>query len=150
MRRDTNLQKLSREHHPALIQAKRLLEAGKANPPGSILERFLDFWHGHMQQHFIDEEIHLLPALALAAGQECAEIFETLRQHVELRSRVLALETADQAEPVALHELGELIRAHVRFEENQLFPLIERELQPAQLERIGQLLEPPAGGRAEG
>ena len=37
------------------------------------------------------------------------------------------------------------LRAHVQMEERELFPYLERTLEPAELDRIGAMLVPDAG-----
>jgi hypothetical protein len=41
----------------------------------------------------------------------------------------------------ALHELGTLLQAHIRHEENTLFPLIESTLTGAELLSLGAAIE---------
>ena len=63
-----------------------------------------------------------------------------LEEHLAIRREALRLEagatTLEEAQ-----ELGRLLHDHVRFEERQLFPMIERALSDDQLDRLGAALQ---------
>jgi hemerythrin-like domain-containing protein len=70
--------------------------------------------------------------------------------YATLQLRRAARETATEARardlrsesPLGeLHELGERLKAHVRLEEEKLFPLIEETLEPAALGALGEELD---------
>ena len=69
--------------------------------------------HGHARQRLIDE-------------------------HAEIRRRAKAL--GEHPDHTSAAELGELLSAHVRFEERELFPLLEAALTPTELETIDRRL----------
>ena len=124
MKRSSPLVGLSREHHEALVLARRAAEA----PPCSEAaagqrEHLLRRWHEQFAPHFAIEEEVLLPAL-VAAG-EAGPAAEALAQHTELRRLVERLRGGNLG---ALPAWGEAMLAHVRFEERALFPLAERTL----------------------
>ena len=48
-----------------------------------------------------------------------------------------------RAEPDALRELGERLERHIRFEERELFPMIEAVLPADELERLAPPLPAP-------
>ena len=121
MKRHDALQPLSREHHPALVQAKRLRDfKGDAAQARELAQAFVGFWNAEIAQHFRDE------------GDDCPEILETVAQHVGLRRGVMELRRrlAAQADIDAplLNGLGDALKSHVRFEEDELFPLAEQAL----------------------
>lgn len=133
MKRHDALQPLSREHHPALVQAKRLRDfKGDSDQAQQLAQAFVGFWDAEIVQHFRDEEELLLPLLAQRAGDDCPEILETVAQHVSLRRGVMELRRRLTA-PVdidapLLNALGDGLKSHVRFEEDELFPLAEQTL----------------------
>lgn len=145
MKRHDGLQPLSREHHPALVQAKRLRDfAGNAAQARELGLAFVGFWDADIAQHFRDEEELLLPLLAQHAGDDAAEILETLAQHVQLRRAVMQLRRllaadATIAAPL-LNALGDGLKAHVRFEEDELFPFAEQTLLEEDLNYLGEQL----------
>lgn len=133
MKRHPGLQPLSREHHPALVQAKRLRDfSGNSDQARELGETFLGFWDTEIAQHFRDEEELLLPLLARRSGDDSPEIMETLAQHVQLRRQVLELrqrlEAGAALDAPFLNGLGDGLKSHVRFEEDELFPSAEQAL----------------------
>lgn len=112
MKRSELLQPLSREHHTALVYAKRLLDSQDD-------EARLQYWcqikgdlTTELEQHFAIEE-------------RCVESLKgplperLLDEHQQLR-RLLQAETGTE-----LSEFAVLLKNHVRFEERELFPWLE-------------------------
>jgi len=106
-------------------------------------EKFVRFWHKSGQVHFREEEEVLLPAYARHVRLDTdAEVMRVLADHAEIRAAVqsfgerLAAKTAIEAEEVG--RLGKLLHDHVRLEENEVFPRIEKVLGEEQLNAMGQ------------
>ena len=129
MPRSQALLQLSREHHEALVLARR---ASAADPTSAAArqqrEHLLARWPVQFEPHFAREEEVLLPALALAGHSAAAD--EALAQHTELRHLFERLRSGDLR---ALPVWGDAMQVHVRFEERALFPLAERSLDLAEL-----------------
>ena len=122
MKRSPVLVPLSREHHEALVLARRACDPGRPGAdPLDVRDQVLRTWTGYVESHFRQEERILLPALTDAGAAEQAE--EGLRQHQAIRRLVGELETRGTA---SLPAWGEAMRAHVQWEERHLFPLAER------------------------
>ena len=124
MKRSVALLELSREHHEALVLARRASGAD----PGSEAAReqrthLLTRWAAQIGPHFALEEEVLLPAL-VAAGQ-AGPAAKALAQHTGLRRLLERLRNGDLR---ALPAWGDAMQAHVHFEERALFPLAERTL----------------------
>jgi hypothetical protein len=51
------------------------------------------------------------------------------------------LAAADSADPDALEQLGTALAAHVRLEEREVFPLIERIMPKGELDALARALE---------
>jgi hemerythrin-like domain-containing protein len=124
MKRDPSLLALSREHHAALSLANRLKKAVLSGDQlrieearGDVVVRFAT----ELEPHFAEEELTLLPRLATLG--EIALVERTLDEHRSLRAlvRKLADPAATQAVGACLAEFGDLLTAHVRFEERELF-----------------------------
>lgn len=121
MKRSAFLQNFSREHHAALKLAKLCERAahtgiGLADACGRVRTAFAD----ELEAHFAREERELIPLLDdVLKGRLLAE-------HRGLRDLVVALGEGDA---VALRAFGELLAAHVRFEERELFEFVERHLE---------------------
>jgi hypothetical protein len=142
MKRASELQPLSRDHHQALIVARQLRQAaaGLATLPATV-EALRIAWRGQIQPHFIEEEELLLPAFAAVAGAEHPLIIRTLGEHAALRIMVWQFLAAEEGRRERAGVLGRMLDAHVRFEERVFFPLIERELSPGALVELGRAIE---------
>ncbi len=94
-----------------------------------IAGSFLRFFSEHMNRHFREEEEVLLPAFARYSDLSDLSIAQMLIEHVRIRRLVSNLQQ-EVASGSPLEEtmlaLGSLLQAHIRFEENVVFPLIER------------------------
>ena len=122
MRRSTHLAPLSREHHSALEHALRLRRA----TPDTVehrVRRFAAYFATDGRRHLDEEERCLLPLLA-GRDEDGRLTGRLLAEHDELRRR--AGEVAGRpADVEAAQRLGELLSAHVRFEERELFGWVE-------------------------
>jgi hemerythrin-like domain-containing protein len=149
VKRHPSLHPLSQHHHFALIQAlemRRAAEAPVEKRQAAVerqAEKFVRFWHKTGYRHFREEEEILLPAYARHARlDEDADIMRLLADHAEIRAAVLDFEQrrdkklAIPAEAVA--HLAKLLHDHVRLEENEVFPRIEKILGEKNLEAMGR------------
>ncbi len=134
MKRHPALVHLSHDHHHALVAARRLRRAAADDDdPAAAVAAFTAFFAEETTAHFREEEEWLFP---LAAESEEARplLVEVLLDHQRLRALVRRLEQGADVR-ATMAAAGELLEAHVRREERELFPLIERlaagELEPA-------------------
>lgn len=130
MKRGPALTRLSREHHSALVLAKRAQRVGAAG--GEATWRFMghavDTFERELEPHFRVEETLLLPLLTDAG--EIEAVRRTLDEHEGLRALRNRLRARDAA---CLRPFGDALEAHVRFEERELFALAESLLTPEAL-----------------
>lgn len=140
MRRSPVLASLSRDHHQALVVAQRLRRA-TADTAAEARGAFLAYWRGHGRRHFRLEEEVLLPGYAAYGDAHDPLVLAVLGDHVDLRRRADELAAATAAPLPALHELGARLAAHVRREERELFPLIERAVPADRLAALAGALE---------
>jgi hemerythrin-like domain-containing protein len=140
VKRDPALVSLSHDHHQALFVAQKLRRATDetAAEAGAAL---LAYWEEHGRAHFRSEEEVLFPAYAGHGDPYHALLGRALCDHVAIRARVDAVDRGRGAHPTALHELGRLLADHVRLEERELFPLIERALPAHRLAAVAAALE---------
>jgi hypothetical protein len=89
------------------------------------------------------EERLLLPALSEDDAEWAAATRRVRDEHAEIRSRAAALPGAPSLG--SARELGELLGAHVRYEERQLFPMLEERLPRDALAALGRALTSAAG-----
>lgn len=140
MKRDEALRPLSREHLNALHAAKILREG---NDLGAVTEAFFDFWEGGGQRHFRIEEEVLLPHWARYAEVDRVGVARMLEEHLAIRREALRLK-AGEASLEEAQELGRLLHDHVRFEERQLFPIVEDRLDADSLAELATRIEEAA------
>jgi hemerythrin-like domain-containing protein len=149
MKRAPELRDLSDHHHRGLVQARRLRRAAmgdEANPPEEIAEVFLRFWQEGTTAHFHEEEEVLLPVLARYKGDLLGRdpVVEMLLQHARIRGLVMGLSDevkVGDVHPETLGSLGELLEAHIRLEEREVFPTIEEALPEEALREVAARLE---------
>jgi iron-sulfur cluster repair protein YtfE (RIC family) len=124
MKRSLLLQPLSREHHAALklaLACVRAAQSDRAEMIGLACNHALTAFAEALEPHFQTEEDVLLPKLRAASQQLLVQ--RTLADHHALRALRAGLQRQEAA---ALAEFGHLLTAHVRFEERELFPAVER------------------------
>jgi len=128
MKRHPALVPLSHDHQHALVEARRLRRAADAPEATGAATAFLRFFAEETVPHFREEEELLFPSFI--EFEEARElIVQALLEHQRLHAltaRLQQLVTAGAQVEDVMRELGELLQAHVRLEERQLFPLIER------------------------
>jgi hemerythrin-like domain-containing protein len=139
MKRSEELAPLSRDHHHGLVAALALRRATRTDAEAAWAS-FLEFWRAEGRRHFAIEEEVLLPGFARRERADHEAIVRVLVEHVDLRRRVQELSEAEAPQPAALHELGTCLQAHIRHEENTLFPLIEAALTHGELVALGAAL----------
>ena len=157
MKRTPELRTLSEDHHHGLVQARRLrraAEADEAEPAEAAVKGFLDFWQKDTALHFRKEEEVLLPIMARYKGDLSQEpLVEMIEDHARIRGLVMQLSDeviGGNVRLETLHEVGELLEAHIRLEERVVFPLIEESLPEAALTELAARLEvKDAGPRVE-
>ena len=130
MRRSSALLKLSREHHTALSLALRIARAVDPDAQRRLLADVPRLFRDKLEPHFQEEELELLPRLAKAGEQ--ALVDRTLDEHRQMRQLVASM---DAGELPALKSFGLLLKAHVQFEERELFVRAQAILSTAYLDK---------------
>jgi hemerythrin-like domain-containing protein len=141
MKRSDALSALSRDHHHVLVEAKSLRDA-EPGREDEVAGRFVEFWAADVEPHLAREEEVLVPPYLAAGGSE--DLVRRLRrEHAEIREHAEHLRTRLDAAGVCsgcLGRMGDLLHDHVRFEERELFPDVERVLPPGELDAVGERL----------
>jgi hemerythrin-like domain-containing protein len=130
-RRHEALIPLTHDHHHTLAQARRLHDASKLEDETerrNIANDFVNFYLGRALRHFHEEEELFFAPLVDnpdAGDLVVRAVSEHLRLHalVWKVKRQLSEGSSDQE---VLDQISQLLIRHVRFEEGELFPLIER------------------------
>lgn len=129
-RRHESLVPLTHDHHHVLAQARRLKDVSKLETDTdrrNLVNDFLNFYFGRVIRHFHEEEELFFASVVdeeRARDLVTRAVLEHLRLHALVRSARRQLSTGE-SDPGLLTEISELLTEHVRFEEDQLFPLIE-------------------------
>ncbi|MBK7024010.1 MAG: hemerythrin domain-containing protein [Sulfuritalea sp.] len=126
MKRHPQLQDLSREHHGALKlarAARQAAESGEMDAMTAFAQRVVRLFATELDPHFRVEEQGILVALARAGENELVE--RTLSEHAELRRLTMLLSHPDAA---TLLRFADLLTAHVRFEERELFEAAQHQM----------------------
>lgn len=137
MKRHAGLQTLSRDHHFALVYAKRLQhyqdaeEAWLTRNRAVVQERLQDFWKGALAAHFAAEEEHLPWDRIPPIWRE-----QLLQEHAWIKRLWHAAGSAAAPSKEMLAELGKALHDHARWEDRELFPAIEAALAQPELDAL--------------
>jgi hemerythrin-like domain-containing protein len=126
MKRHPDLMQLSREHYGALKlarDARRAAGSGELGAVAALAQRVAEVFPVELDRHFRIEEQGVLVLLAQAGQHEL--VARTLADHAELRRLAKALATPDA--DTLLH-FADLLGAHVRFEEREVFEAAQAKL----------------------
>jgi hemerythrin-like domain-containing protein len=132
MKRTAELAPLSRDHHVALEHALRLRRVSEEDA-AAVVAGFLAFLVEDGRAHFAQEEELLVPAVP---DEHAGLVRRLYAEHEEILRSAAVLGTRPEA--AGARELGELLRRHVRFEERELFPMLESRLPAARLVELGR------------
>src|SRR5436190_20826453 len=143
MKRHPALISLSRDHHNGLVQALRLRRAATDEDASARLaaaREFVEFFRNNERVHLRDEEEELFPLLLRHVQSQPSPLRKARLQHAQLEgfARTFAIAVAAGiVDRETLDAAGELLDAHIRLEERQLFPLIEDVVPDDELRRLG-------------
>lgn len=147
MKRHAALVPLSHDHHHALVAAKRLRRAATRTTVEARTEAaqaFVAFFAADTARHFGEEEHLVCPLLA----PDDPLVRRTLADHARLRELVAVLErdlARGSAPAESLERLGSQLEAHIRFEEQELFPAVEAKATTAELDELRSRLGMDSG-----
>jgi len=132
MRRHRALRGLSSDHHAGLVIARRARKAAREDSCAQVVawEEVKKRFFGELEEHFRREELGLLPMLRTAG--EATLVQRTLSEHQTLRTLV----AEDRSENLSV--FAQMLAAHIRFEETELFETTQRLLGPGVLARLEQ------------
>lgn len=130
MKRSPILLELSREHHTALVLALRIARATEPAAQAALLTSVPATFRNELEPHFQEEEQGVLPQLATAG--ELALVNRTLEEHRQMRDLIARMAAGDLN---CLKPFGVLLKAHVQFEERELFVTAQAVLPAAYLDQ---------------
>ena len=123
VKRSKPLIPLSHDHHHGLVVCRRILENIKPNSdPGCMATYIRNFWDSDLERHFKEEETIVFPLIP----DDDAMVQQALSEHRALSEIVGQLIAEPNGTAPLITEFALLLRAHIRFEERELFPHIEQ------------------------
>ena len=134
MKRILQLRELSVDHHHGLVLARRAIKATKSTDESTISEAWNNVkekFQLELEPHFQIEEKFIAPQLARKGITK--QLIRFYEDHKKLRSLVKH-DSGDYSEN--LIKFGELLIAHIRFEEEELFELTQELLDNIELASI--------------
>ena len=144
MKRANQLQPLSRQHHLGLNIGRHAKEC--ADNPEQIAEHWqaLSSYMSDMHHHFQIEDNLIIAALQphQSTQPEVASVLDTLTtQHKLLHELTADIQASqenksDTVTVQQVRQLANLLYDHVRFEERELFPIVEKYLTEDELDVI--------------
>ena len=139
-RRHDALVPLTHDHHHALKNARHLRLAADGSPSERVTaaRAFIAFFRDDSIRHFREEEEELFPLVVDHPDAPRDGLARVLMEHIQMHALCLDLERAVEEDAVSrdlMLQAADLLKSHVRFEEDELFPAIER-LVPAELETL--------------
>lgn len=138
IRRSEYILQLSREHHFSLLFCWKIRQGiQKQVSPDRITAYVKYFWEAHVTPHFAEEEQIVFPHL------QDDKVARAIAEHTELRQAFQHLINHPGEDPIAqLSNIADKMDDHVRYEERELFPHLEKTLSLETLEMIGQQIDP--------
>ena len=133
--RSSQLLPLSAEHRDGMLFVTRIRQAlGQVS--GERLRNYtLWYWKNHIRPHFFQEEKILLPYMPV----DHSMALKLQDDHAYIRDLILSLD--QEVDKQSLKSLCDLLDAHIRFEERDVFAYLEQNLSEKQLNTIYEQLE---------
>ena len=138
IKRSEELQPLSRQHHNGLLFCLLLQKGIKKQADLEVMREFIQsFRYKDLHHHFSLEENYLTPLSRQYASLQNG-LERMVNEHYELKNIINANSLNISYE--SIDELRINLDAHIRFEERELFPLIEQTISEQQRLAIGSVL----------
>lgn len=138
IKRTIELQPLSRQHHNGLLFCFFIEKGIKKHADKILMKDFcMYFWENDLQHHFEIEEINLAKFSSYDLLRE--GISRMLDEHLYIRKFFQNPEVL--VEYSIFDQLQLLIDKHIRFEERELFPLIQSTISSDEMQELGVAFE---------
>ena len=136
IKRNENILKLSKEHHFSLLFCWKLRQGLKMEIEAGRMMKYVKYFATNfLLPHFAEEEVILFTSL------DDKWVKKAIEQHKQINVLLSKLSQKTNSNPnEQLEKLANLVDDHVRYEERELFPHLERTLSNEQLEAVGKQL----------
>ncbi len=132
IKRITELQPASRDHHHALLLAWKIRNGLKRGVDIERIKGYTEwFFNTYQLPHFLLEEQYIFPVMK---NDNHPHIIKVLQEHQVMKDMIM--KGPDDAE--ALLAFADILETHIRFEERVLFNEIQQLATPEQLAMIAQ------------
>lgn len=129
IKRHESIVSFSREHHHSLLLSWKIRKGLSKGIDVKRIKKYTDwFFKVHIQPHFEGEEKYMFPVL----GEEHEMVKKALTEHRRLTRLFNDTKNIERS----LHHIEEELDRHVRFEERELFMLIQEVATPEELKKI--------------
>ena len=140
MKRHPALHPLSHDHHQGIILAQQLKKGAPQykGMPSTLEEKknyTISFYNNELIKHFEDEEKILFLLAKNRSPEIDVMITEIVDEHRKMENLVNEIQETNDLENL-LNELGWLLEKHIRKEERELFPAIEKLLTEGELSEL--------------
>ena len=135
--RNEYIKKLSREHHFSLLFCWKIRQGLKSDVAMERIRKYVQyFWQRHLQPHFGEEENIFFAPIEDRLVQRAINEHKHIKQQIEDLAHY-----SKNSERKSLAKIADMVYEHVRYEERDLFPHLERKLSKEQLENIGEQIQ---------
>lgn len=135
IKRNKAIAPLSRDHHDGLLLCWKIRFGIKNEVDTKRIGNYVRyFWESHLQEHFRKEEVHLFTLLP----EQNEKRVEAFSQHKNISE--LIQQIANQPNYIILSKLAADLESHIRFEERDLFNLIQESADEATINQLEILL----------
>jgi hypothetical protein len=143
MTRHEALIPLTHDHHHFLAHATRMQEAATQDAAARRLaaDDYVSFYLGKGLRNLREEQELFFPAAFFAGDQARALVLRALAGHLEMCHQTHHLQeelSTGEIATASLEQLADILRAHVRLEEQELFTIIQHAVSEKELHRLGQ------------
>jgi len=129
LKRHAALIPFSREHHHSLLLGWKIRKGLDKGVSVERIKKYTDwFFENHIEPHFEEEEKYVFPVL----GDEHPQIKKVLAEHRRLKQLFNKKKDIEKS----LYHIEEELDRHIRFEERELFQLIQKEATSSELQKI--------------
>lgn len=131
IKRHESLVPFSREHHHSLLLSWKIRQGLSNGTPIKRIKKYADwFFKEQIEPHFVNEEKYMYPIL----GNDHKLVKKALSEHRRLTRLFNQSEDLERA----LHNIEEELDRHIRFEERELFMLIQEKATEEELKKIDE------------
>lgn len=135
MKRDQNIVPLSRDHHSGLLFCWKIRQGLAFGADTKRIRNYvLYYWEHHLLNHFKEEE-NILFIL-----KDNERIQKAIDDHRKIETLINNVKQ-ENADLDTYQSLASMVNDHIRYEERELFPYLEKTLSQDQLMTIGEELQ---------